>query len=47
MFVNTALLSHPVNWIKVGLMAATFILATLYVVQLASPSIVSLENKGN
>lgn len=47
MIVNTVLLSHPVNWIKVGLMATTFILAMLFIVQHVTPALPAQLTQGN
>lgn len=36
--LNFALLSHPANWLKVGLMAMTFLLALQFVAQVLLPN---------
>lgn len=34
--MNWELVGNPVNWIKIGLMSATFILAIIFLVQLVT-----------
>lgn len=43
--LNFALLSNPVNWLKVGLMAMTFLLALQFVAQNIIPA--PQPNTGN
>lgn len=47
MLLNWELLSHPVNYIKVGLMAATFLLGALVIAQLfmSAPGVTGIIDK--
>lgn len=43
--LNIELLSHPVNWIKVGLMASTFVLGVVFISQMfMTEAVPSLDN---